>query len=332
MRKLADALGVCGMEVSTVVAYLPDDDGIDDAVEVECELVDDEPERESDAQRESELSEQALRHADSEGLELKKTAGESFVGVRPWPPRGKRLGPIHRGAGHQYFAVRRKPGTNEVVCLGSFVTAEEGALAYARSLAAHPPGAASASAYHGAGMTAEEAAATAANEGITLIRAPGTISGFKGVGFDVSKKKPYPYSVAISKGGVLKHIGRFLTAEEAALEYARAIGAAEAAKAVELAEVPQGSGSIFHPGYAAPPVQTREEVLRQAAAEGLTLHGSDRHGSGFKGVHKQKQNCKARPYLAKLRKPRAKHLGTFPTAEQAALAYARALAANPGVE
>ena len=106
----------------------------------------------------------------------------------------------------------------------------------------------------------------------------------------------------------------------------------KAAKAVELAEVPQGSGSIFHPGYAAPPVQTREEVLRQAAAEGLTLHCSDRYGSGFKGVYKQEQNCKARPYLARLRKPRAKHLGTFPTAEQAALAYARALAANPGVE
>ena len=269
------------------------DDDFEDAIGVELVM----EELPRDGQRESELRDKALRAAEAEGLTLRTHDGRrnperrgSFVGVREWPKGSSRVGRVVRSVDHRFYARRRAPGKEEVIYLGSFVTAEEAALAYARSVAADPP-APSGSTYHGTDMTAEEAVATAAEEGIELIPAAGSKSGFRGVSLVDDKARKHPFSVAISRNGILDHIGRFATAEEAALEYARAIGPTEAAKALERARLPRTSGSsIFHPGFVAPSVETREEVLRRAEALGLTLYRSPTNATGYKGVSKQRKN------------------------------------------
>ena len=60
--------------------------------------------------------------------------------------------------------------------------------------------------------------------------------------------------------------------------------------------------------------------------EGLTLQPSE-HAAGFKGV--TFKSGKVRPYHAQMsRGGRQLHLGRFATAEEAALCYARDIAAN----
>jgi hypothetical protein len=96
------------------------------------------------------------------------------------------------------------------------------------------------------------------------------------------------------------YLGTFDTAEEAALAYARAKDAA-APEEVDL-EV------------------AAAEALRQAAAKGLTLERSVT-AAGFRGV---KPN--GRGFRVEISSGNAGHknLGTLDTAEEAALAYARA--------
>ena len=120
--------------------------------------------------------------------------------------------------------------------------------------------------------------------------------------------------VAISRGGHLIHIGKFATAEEAALEYVRAIGPVEAAKAAQEAQVPVGqTGSIFHPGFVPPIVESPEEVLRQAAAEGLRLHRAATSVTGYKGV--TRSNSSSKPFKAEISQGGKLHfLGAFATA------------------
>ena len=94
------------------------------------------------------------------------------------------------------------------------------------------------------------------------------------------------------------------TAEEAALCFARSPVAAERAAA-------------------APPL-TSEEVLQQAQAEGLVLRVG-RSGTGYLGVHLTKPGY-PKPYQARVRRGGKKvHLGSFATAEEAALCIARSL-------
>ena len=64
-------------------------------------------------------------------------------------------------------------------------------------------------------------------------------------------------------------------------------------------------------------------ALRQAAAEGLTLHRSERCSTGFRGVYVSGAAAAGR-FDAKYR---ARHLGMFGTPEEGALAYARAVKA-----
>ena len=78
---------------------------------------------------------------------------------------------------------------------------------------------------------------------------------------------------------------------------------------------------------------TIEEVLRHAASEGLSLYRSESIASGYEGVQKDKRGaCRHRPFMAYLHKPKHMALGSFATAEEAALCYARARAADPGVK
>ena len=75
-------------------------------------------------------------------------------------------------------------------------------------------------------MTAAEAHAAAAAEGLALLRADNP-TGFKGVSRSGSGSKPF--QAQLWRGGRNKTLGRFATAEEAALAVARFLGPAGAA-------------------------------------------------------------------------------------------------------
>jgi len=117
--------------------------------------------------------------------------------------------------------------------------------------------------------------------------------------------------------GKLKHLGRYPTAEEASLAYARALG---------VDGVKAHSGQPSRPPKQ--PTMTAEQALAQAEQEGLELKRSE-SSTGFKGVSHHLSSSKVKPYQARLmRGGKTRHLGNFATAEEAALAHARALAGN----
>ena len=120
--------------------------------------------------------------------------------------------------------------------------------------------------------------------------------------------KPKPYQAQVSRGGNSVSLGTFATAEEAALCVARSPEGQEAAK--RAAAPPP-----------APPL-TSEEVRQQAQAEGLTLRVA-KSKTGFYGVSFNPA-CRSKPYLTQLTRGGKKiHLGSFATAEEAALCVAR---------
>ena len=285
---------------------------------------------------------EAIAAAEAEGLALR--TAETATGYRHvWPNPGNASKPfvaqLHGGSNG-----REKPHGKEKY-LGIFATAEEAALAVARHL-----GAKVRSIGPTYSLTAAEAHAAAAAEGLTLVKA-NTLTGYKGVSRrQVGSIHPHtcaysPYQVHITRHGVSEYLGAFATVEEAALEYARKV------KAEETAE---------------PPPMTAEEAYAAAAAEGLELLRAEKNASGFKGVQRHEHNAK-RPFKAVLHvlkeqeeqwhmegrdpkkkgplllkhtpddpdapkeKPKEWHgasassgvLGNFATAEEAALAYAR---------
>ena len=137
---------------------------------------------------------------------------------------------------------------------------------------------------------ARQALRQAEAEGLTLQPSEGKV-GFKGVYFD-SRCKARPYVAQVRRVGKHVNLGRFATAEEAALCYARDIAA-------------NGLGPRAEKAAAMPAPLTAEEALRQAAADGLTLQPSDGK-SAFKGVYFDSSN-KTRPYQAKVRRGEAPH-------------------------
>jgi len=145
-------------------------------------------------------------------------------------------------------------------------------------------------------LTSEEALQQAQADGLTL-RVAKNKTGYFGVNLappGLSK----PYYAQVTRGGKSVHLGMFVTAEEAALCLARSPeGKAAAAKGAPL---------------------TSEEALQQAEAEGLTLRTS-KDGSYF-CVHLYKPGM----YKARVTRSRkTMNLGSFPTAEEAALCVAR---------
>ena len=109
------------------------------------------------------------------------------------------------------------------------------------------------------------------------------------------------------------HLGNFTTAEEAALAVARNAAAHAAAAQPPAREC--GTRGLSRQGSS--PTSSREEMLRQAEAEGLILPAWN--GTGYKNVLFDRK-MKTKPYRAS---GKHAHLGTFATAEDAALAVAR---------
>ena len=209
------------------------------------------------------------------------------------------------GVHHSYpgkpkpYQAKLKRG-GKAVHLGSFATAEEAALCVARS----PEGQAAAQRAAAAPpLTSEEARQQAQAEGLTLPVADSK-AGYSCVSL-AKPGQPKPYQARVSRGGKYAHLGCFVTAEEAALCVARSPEGQEAAQRAA----------------AAPPL-TSEEARQQAQAEGLTLRVAD-NKTGYFGVHLNNPG-KPKPYQAQVsRGGKDVHLGSFATAEEAALCVAR---------
>ena len=211
-----------------------------------------------------------------------------------------------------YFGVSNKPGQpkpyqaqlrrlGKRVSLGSFATAEEAALCVARS----PEGqeAAQRVAAAPSPLTGEEARQQAQAEGLTLLVAENK-TGYFGVCLN-RPGQPRPYQAGVRRGGKKVSLGSFATAEEAALCVARS---------------PEGQAAAER-AAAAPPL-TSEEARQQAQAEGLTLLVAE-NTTGYFGVRLDKPGT-PKPYLARVwRGGKAVSLGSFATAEEAALCVAR---------
>ena len=183
------------------------------------------------------------------------------------------------------------------VNLGCFATAEEAAFCVARS----PEGQAAA-AKPAAALTSEQARQQAQAEGLTLLVADNK-AGYFGVRI-ANPGYPRPFQARVRRGGTKVNLGCFATAEEAALCVART---PEAQVAEEKA--------------AAAPLMS-EQVREQAQAEGLTLRVADSK-AGYFGVSIDQRN-KTKLYKAQVsRRGKSVHLGSFATAEEAALCVAR---------
>eukprot|EP00964_Phaeocystis_antarctica_P046609 scaffold26950_cov65-Phaeocystis_antarctica.AAC.1 len=261
-------------------------------------------------------SEEARQQAQAEGLTLRVADNRAgYFGVSHQPG----------GLPKPYQAKATRSGKQ--VSLGSFATAEEAALCVARSpeaqaaakwaLAARtsettapsppqpPPRPAAAPP-----LTREEALLQAQAEGLVL-RVAGNSTGFFGVSLLTGRSKPYQAKVGrqakVSRvRGEQVHLGLFATAEEAALSVARS---------------PEGQAAARRAAVVAVPL-TSKEAQQQAQAEGLTLAVAE-NTSGFFGV-RFNGSCKTKPHQALVRYDgKDEYLGSFATAEEAALCVAR---------
>ena len=120
--------------------------------------------------------------------------------------------------------------------------------------------------------------------------------------------RPNPYQAKVERGGNQVQLGTFATAEEAALCVARS---------------PEGQAAAKRAAAAPPPKAplTREQALQQAQAEGLVLRKADSQ-SGYAGVGIL--SGRSNPYKAEVKRSgKQVHLGSFATAEEAALCVAQ---------
>ena len=144
-------------------------------------------------------------------------------------------------------------------------------------------------------------------EGLALLRSGNkSDGGYRGVHLKTKSKHSKPYQARVRRSGVQVNLGSFATAKEAALCVARS---------------PEGQAAAGRDALAAPPLKS-EEALQQAQAEGLTLRVA-KSTTGFYGVSFNPA-CRSKPYLTQLTRGGKKiHLGSFATAEEAALCVAR---------
>jgi len=235
-------------------------------------------------------ADEARAAAAAEGLELvPSSSGETgFRGV--FKHNGRYQGQIWENGKRRY--------------VGSFATPEEAALCYARRAGAERSAVEAAEA-RGEGpqpLTADEARAAAAAEGLELVPSSSNETGFKGVSKNSGK-----YRAVLKCSGKRYHLGMFPSPEEAALCYARHIGAERSAAEAAEARVER------------PRPLTADEARAAAAAEGLELVPSSSNETGFKAVC----NRSGRYTTETWENGKKRHLGAFATPEEAALCYAR---------
>ena len=133
-------------------------------------------------------------------------------------------------------------------------------------------------------------------------------TGYFGVSLN-QPGKPKPYQAQVKCGGKDMYLGCFATAEEAALCIARSPEGQAAAERAAAAPPP-------------PPPLTSEGARQQAHAEKLTLLVAESK-TGYIGVNLVKPG-QPNPYQAEVRRDGKKlYLGSFATAEEAALCVAR---------
>ena len=155
-------------------------------------------------------------------------------------------------------------------------------------------------------LTADEAKAAAVAEGLELVPSSQNTTGFKNV-----TKRWSKYRTMVVENGKELLLGTFETAEEAALIYARHIGAERAA--TEAAKEAAKAAAL-----------TADKAKAAAVAEELQLVPSLRSSTGFKNVTK----CRSKYKVEVSENGRLRYLGTFKTAEEAALIYARHIGAE----
>ena len=199
--------------------------------------------------------------------------------------------------------VKRRGG--KTVSLGCFATAEEAALCVARTpegravvpekAVAPPP------------MTGEEVRQQAQAEGLALLVADNK-TGFFAVGYLPGRTKPYQAKVTRDPAKQV-HLRSFATAEEAALCVARS---------------PEGQAAAAKAAAPPPPSPlTSEQARQQAQAEGLTLLRVAGTKTGYACVFHNNPS-QPKPYQAQVRYGgKLASLGSFVTAEEAALCVAR---------
>jgi hypothetical protein len=200
--------------------------------------------------------------------------------------------------------------------LGTFATPEEAALCYARHIGEERVAAevAEARVERPRPLTADEARAAAAAEGLELATSSSSETGFKGV-----TKTDRMYQAHIKADGKHRHLGIFETPEEASLCYARFVAAARAAAGA--AEARDGGSQLLAVDEAK--AAAAAEARAAAAAEGLELVPSSSGETGFKGVTKSRDK-----FAAKVGEDgKARYLGIYETPEEAALCCARFVAA-----
>ena len=154
-------------------------------------------------------------------------------------------------------------------------------------------------------LTSEEARQQAQAEGLVL-RKGGNKAGYSGVGFDQRSGRSKPYQAYVRRIGKQVKLGSFATAEEAALCVARSPDPEEQVAAERAATAP------------------REEARQQAQAEGLVLMRKGDNKAGYIGVGLDQRSGRSKPYQAYVRRGgKQVKLGSFATAEEAALCVAR---------
>jgi predicted secreted protein len=151
---------------------------------------------------------------------------------------------------------------------------------------------------------ATEALQQAQAEKLTLLVAESK-TGYFGVSLD-QRGQSKPYQARVTRGGTQVLLGYFATAEEAALCVAR---------------TPEGQAAAAELAAAAVPL-TSEEARQQAQVEKLMLLVAD-NSSGYFGVSLAKPG-QAKPYQVRVQRgSKTVCLGSFATAEEAALHVAR---------
>ena len=160
--------------------------------------------------------------------------------------------------------------------------------------------------------------AAAAAEGLALVHSSKCKTGFRHVSQNLDNDAPSkPFQLRVIIGGATIHVGYFLTADEAALAYARRVG-------------PQASAIEARWEYS----MTAEQALATAEAEGLHLRTAS-NITGYAHVSLESRRSAGRPYRLQIRRGKRNatiyHLsGTFGTAEEAALEVARYYARGDG--